>query len=160
MKLGEKLFVVVILLVLCYSIFMTTISPSFQRGCKGTAACFTGNITKVIDGDTVDVSGKRIRLSLVNAPEIGHEHFVEAKKLAEVLCPLGSPALVDEDDEQKRGIYGRLIGQVYCNYSPYNNKPTKNLNEQMVKSWFAVVLTNYCSRSEFANETWARGYGC
>ncbi len=48
MKLGKKLFIVVILLVFCYSVFMTTISPSFQLGCKGTAACFTGNITKVV----------------------------------------------------------------------------------------------------------------
>ena len=30
-------------------------------------------------------------------------------------CPIGSNAVVDEDDGQKGGSIGRLIGVVYCN---------------------------------------------
>ena len=141
-----------------------TITSGIHLECKGTAACFTGNITKIVDGDTVDVNGIRIRLSLVNAPESGQEHFTEAKRLAELLCPLGSPSLVDEDDGQRGRSYGRMIGEVHCNYSHHNDNDndnnTKNLAEQLLKSGFADILTKLCIDSEFANETWAKEFGC
>jgi endonuclease YncB( thermonuclease family) len=37
--------------------------------CAGNAACFTGPVTKIVDGDTLDVNDMRIRLALVNTPE-------------------------------------------------------------------------------------------
>ena len=122
-------------------------------------ACFTGNITKVVDGDTIDVNGIRIRLSLVNTPEIGKEHFTESKRFAEKLCPVGTLALVDQDDGQKQGSFGRMIGEVYCNYDDTNHNLTKNLNQEMIKSGYANILTKHCIESEFANETWATTYG-
>jgi endonuclease YncB( thermonuclease family) len=48
-----------------------TISSGIQFECDGSAACFRGNVTNIVDGDTLDVNGIRIRLSLVNTPEIG-----------------------------------------------------------------------------------------
>jgi endonuclease YncB( thermonuclease family) len=36
--------------------------------CNGSAACFTGVVNRVIDGDTLEVNGERIRLVLVDAP--------------------------------------------------------------------------------------------
>jgi endonuclease YncB( thermonuclease family) len=60
-----------------------------------------GNVTKVIDGDTLDVNGTRIRLSLINTPGIGMTNFTEARKLALQVCPIGSVTLVDQDEEQK-----------------------------------------------------------
>ena len=131
-----------------------------QIRCRGTAACFIGNVTKVIDGDTLDVNGIRIRLSLINTPELGMTNFTEAKELALQVCPIGSVALVDQDDEQKKGSYGRMIGEVYCNYSPTNQNSTKNFSEEMLKSGFAVILTKFCAHSEFDIESWAKKYGC
>jgi endonuclease YncB( thermonuclease family) len=37
--------------------------------CKGSADCFRGTVTEIIDGDTIDVNNVRIRLSMVNTPE-------------------------------------------------------------------------------------------
>ena len=39
--------------------------------CRGTAACFTDTVTYIVDGDTLDVGSTRIRLALVNSPEVG-----------------------------------------------------------------------------------------
>jgi micrococcal nuclease len=163
LQLGLIFFIVILALALYIAVIEKTISSGIHLECNGTAAaCFTGNITKIVDGDTVDVNGIRIRLSLVNAPESGQEHFTEAKRLAELLCPLGSPALVDQDDGQRGGSYGRMIGEVHCNYSHHNdnNNNTKNLAEQLLKSGFADILTKHCIDSEFANETWAKEFGC
>jgi endonuclease YncB( thermonuclease family) len=128
--------------------------------CKGSAACFNGNITKVVDGDTVDVNGIRIRLSLVDTPERGQINYTESRNFVIQLCPIGSIALVDQDDGQKGGSYGRMIGEVYCNYNPSNQNNTKNLNEEIIKSGYAHILTNLCTRSEFAKESWAARHGC
>ena len=73
-----------------------------QIRCRGTAACFIGNVTKVIDGDTLDVNGIGIRLSFINTPKLGMTNFTEAKELALQICPIGSLGLVDQDDEQKK----------------------------------------------------------
>jgi micrococcal nuclease len=128
--------------------------------CKGNAFCFTGNITKVVDGDTVDVNGIRIRLSLVDTPERGQANFTEAKNLVSKLCPVGSTALVDQDDKQRGGSLGRMVGDVFCNYNPSNLNNTKNLNEEIFKSGYARILTQFCAKSEFASEPWAKGHGC
>lgn len=40
-------------------------------GCKGSADCFRGVVTEIVDGDRIDVNNVRIRLSMVNTPERG-----------------------------------------------------------------------------------------
>ena len=102
------------------------------------------------------------RLSLINTPEIGMKNYTEAKDLALKLCPVGSMALVDQDDGQTRGSYGRMIGEVYCNFKAgvENLTLTKNLSEEELKSGLAEILTKYCASSEFAGELWAKKYGC
>jgi endonuclease YncB( thermonuclease family) len=96
--------------------------------CKGFTAC-----SKVVDGDTVGINGMRIRLSLVDLPNSVRPTILKQRIQ---LCPIGSGALVDQDDGQKGGSYGRMIGVVYCNYNPSNLNITKNLNEEMLKSGF------------------------
>jgi micrococcal nuclease len=150
------------ILVLIGFIFNFPILLEAATLCKGAAACFSGNVTKVVDGDTLDVNGIRIRLSLINTPEIGMKNYTEAKDLALKLCPVGSMALVDQDDGQTRGSYGRMIGEVYCNFKAgvENLALTKNLSEEELKSGLAEMLTKYCASSEFASELWAKKYGC
>jgi endonuclease YncB( thermonuclease family) len=43
---------------------------SLPPKCTGTALCLTGTVTKIVDGDTLDINGTRIRLALVNTPEL------------------------------------------------------------------------------------------
>jgi hypothetical protein len=71
------------------------------RECQVAADCFTGIVTDIVDGDTLDFNNVRIRLSLVNTPEQGDSGNSEAKQFTESRCPIGSKALVDEDDGQK-----------------------------------------------------------
>ena len=47
------------------SIFEMPKQSEAQIHCRAIAACFIGNVTKVIDGDTLDVNGIGIRLSLI-----------------------------------------------------------------------------------------------
>jgi len=106
-----------------------------------------GNITHVVDGDTLDVNGIRIRLSLVDTPERGQPGFKEAKGYVTSLC-LGKRGELDVDDGQRRGDrYGREIGVVYCN--------GVNINEKLINQGLARILTAYCDISEFSGEKWA-----
>jgi hypothetical protein len=93
MKLGLLACVLPVFVILIWFTWLHNIEAKI---CKGVAACFSGKITKVIDGVTVDVNGTRIRLSLVNTPERGQVNFTESKNLANRLCPVGSMALVDQ----------------------------------------------------------------
>lgn len=120
--------------------------------CKGSASCFTGTVTKIVDGDTLDVDGTRVRLALVNTPERGQPGYREATSFTAALCPVGSNAIVDEDDRQTAGSYGRMVGEVSCS--------GKLLNEQLLTAGHAEILTSFCGKSEFASETWARQFGC
>ena len=121
--------------------------PGLQ--CKGTATCFTGTVAHIVDGDTLDIRSTRIRLSLVNTPEVGQPGYMEATQFTAQFCPIGSQALVDEDDGQTRGSYGRMVALVYCGGA--------NLNAELLRSGHAILVTYYCSVSEFADESWT---GC
>ena len=117
--------------------------------CRGSATCFTDSVTYIVDGDTLDVGSTRIRLALVNTPEVGEPGYDEAKQFTAQTCPIGTHALVDEDDGQTGGSYGRMIALVYCQ--------DVNLNAELLSSGHAVLVTYYCSVSEFADEAWT---GC
>ena len=62
-------------------------SPLPSSECQGAADCFTGIVTDIVDGDTLDVNNVRIRLSLVNTPEREDSGYSEAKQLQN-LCAL------------------------------------------------------------------------
>jgi len=109
-----------------------------------------GKVTYVVDGDTLDINGIRIRLSLVDTPERGQEGYQEAKNFVIDLC-LKKEAQVDIDDGQRRGDrYGREIGIVYCDGI--------NLNAELINNNLASIYMEYCDISEFSNEKWAKQY--
>lgn len=130
----------------------TPLSQSTE--CEGSADCFRGIVTDIVDGDTLDVNNVRIRLAMVNTPEKGDQGYNEATDFTESECPIGSDALVDEDDGQTAGSYGRLIGVVYCNGS------SSSLNELLLAEEKAVLYEHFCDDSEFASENWVTRYGC
>lgn len=130
----------------------TPVSGSTE--CKGSADCFRGIVTEIVDGDTLDVNNVRVRLAMVNTPEVGEGGYDAATDTTESECSVGSEALVDEDDGQKEGSYSRLIGVVYCNGN------SSSLNEILMESGQAVLYEDFCSVSEFADEDWVTNYGC
>ena len=122
----------------------------FCQGDQGI--CFGGNIDRIIDGDTLVIEQKKVRLSLIDTPEKDEPGFANATEFTKSFCPQSSLAFVDIDDLQKKDTYGRTLGVVLCN--------EKNLNEALLKNDHAVIATDFCGKSEFTNSTWAQEYGC
>ena len=126
-----------------------------------SSLCFTGTITEIIDGDTVRVDtdierggdGGLIHLALISAPKLDEKGGQEAKAFLEQICPIGSDALVDQDDLRPLDgpASGRIMAAVYCD--------GVNLNEFLLDHEFASFDDVYCYTSEFADESWARE-GC
>lgn len=124
-------------------------APPPDPRCLGSARCFSGTVERVVDGDTMDIAGTRIRLALVDTPEVGEPGHAEAKVFTEAICRLGSQALVDEDDGQTEESFDRLIAVVMCG--------DRNLNAELLASGHGVLAASFCPVSEFAAEPWT---GC
>lgn len=120
--------------------------------CQGSARCFEGRVTRIVDGDTIRVDDISIRFAIVDTPEIGETGYDEAKKYVARICPIGSTAIVDEDDRQTQGSYGRVIAEVHCNGI--------NLNKAVLEIGLAEILTEFCTSSEFSDRPWAQKFGC
>jgi endonuclease YncB( thermonuclease family) len=131
---------------------MTVDVSGIAEFCSGTASCIAGKVTRIVDGDTLYVDNISVRLSLVNTPERGEPGYSEATAFTASLCRVGSEALVDEDDGQTEGSYGRLVAKVFCG--------DLVLNEQLLEQGHAVMYEQFCSESEFAAEPWAKEFGC
>ena len=119
-----------------------------------SSRCMTGTVTEIFDGDNVRVGHALFRLALVSPPELDEEGGQEAKAFLESICPVGSDALVDQDDLRPlEGLTGtgRIMAVVYCN--------GLNLNEELVEHNFEYFDGTYCYTSEFADDPWAKE-GC
>ncbi len=143
--------IAVVLAIIVVGLSVSSMSTE-RKNCSGNARCITGTVTNVIDGDTIKVDGQSIRFALASAPEMNESGGIEARDLIERICPVGSTVLVDEDDGQTEGSYGRIIGVIYCN--------DVNLNEELVDSELGYIISGFCNKSEFSNYEWAQKYGC
>jgi micrococcal nuclease len=123
-----------------------------EKQCAGNARCISGFVGRIIDGDTIVVGDKSIRFALANTPEWGDYDYTQAGAYIEAICPVGSKVLVDEDDGQTEGSHGRIIAKIYCN--------ELILNEEILEVGHAVLLTEFCGKSEFTEEPWAQKHGC
>ncbi|WP_411753284.1 thermonuclease family protein [Serratia sp. (in: enterobacteria)] len=127
-------------------IILSLISLIFLISIPIASADIVGKVTYVVDGDTVDINQTRIRFSLVDTPERGEAGYKEAKDFVKSLC-LGKSAYVNLDDEQPRKSFGRVIGVITCD--------NRNVNEMLIINNLAKIRTEYCSVSEFYDESWA-----
>jgi micrococcal nuclease len=123
-----------------------------QDECSGNARCFSGKVTQVIDGDTIRINEHSIRFALSSAPELGQTNGEEAREFIGDICPVGSEALVDEDDGQTEGSHGRIVAVILCN--------GMNLNSELVDANLGYIATEFCSKSEFSSSFWAQKHGC
>lgn len=114
--------------------------------------CIRDKITRIVDGDTIHVGPFIIRPSLVDTPKRNESGFVQSTDFTSNLCPVGSIALVDQDDLQPHDKYNRLLGKVICS--------GKTINEELLLNNHAILRTEFCNTSEFASESWATKFGC
>lgn len=86
----------------------------------------------VIDGDTVDISGTRIRLAGIDAPEIDHPYGVRAKRAMMRLCR-GQvvTAHISED-----ASYERMVAQLFL-------EDGTDLAAEMVRIGLAIDWPKY-----------------
>ena len=89
---------------------------------------------------------------MASAPELSENGGMEAKNFIESLCPVCSTALVDEDDGQTGGSYGRTVAELYCN--------NQLVNSALLEKGLGTIDKRFCGVSEFADESWAKKYGC
>ena len=133
---------------------ITTTSEFVEsQSCMGESGCISGTITEIIDGDTVRVDDTTVRFALASAAELDEPGGIDARDTISAACPIGTPALVDEDDGQQAGSFGRTVGLVYCN--------GLLLNEfllDVVPS--SELFLEFCSTSEFSEMDWAVRNGC
>jgi hypothetical protein len=120
--------------------------------CSGIARCMEGSVTKIVDGDTIHVDGESVRFALSSAPELKVFGGIDSRNFIDTICPVGSDVIVDEDDSQTEGSYGRIIGVVYCN--------GLNLNQELLDADLGYLENQFCDSSEFAEESWAIKHGC
>ena len=120
--------------------------------CEGTAKCYSGNVTRILDGDTIEVDSVRIRLVLVDAPESSQVGGFEATNFIHQNCPVGSQVILDQDDSQLYDNYGRLLAVVWCR--------DKRVNEETILQGYANIYYEFCSQSEFGDDDWAVKLGC
>ncbi len=137
---------------------LSTILDSVYSGsdveCLGSAGCFEGVATRIVDGDTLYVrinsTTYKVDLALTKAPLRNEEMFTESTAFTRDLC-LGSTVLVDQDDMLPTSN-SDVIGVVYCSSS--------NLNSELLNNDYAELETDQCAASEFANEPWVKDHGC
>jgi len=104
----------------------------------------------VIDGDTIVIDNKRVRLVGIDTPELHptpEPGAVEAKQFVEELC-LGKEVGLDVDDIRPKDKYGRTLAVVYVDAGG----SWVNLNAELLRMGLAEVL--YISPSEFNPYHW------
>jgi endonuclease YncB( thermonuclease family) len=116
--------------------------PSTARGCTRPHAADTlrasaigrCTVARIIDGDTLvcKEGEERIRLLLIDAPEMQHGEFgARARGALEQLLPPGTPARI-ELDVQRADRYGRTLAYLY--------DPTgRMINAELARLGYALV---------------------
>lgn len=151
MGLGQWIIIIILIAIIVFgfaAVFdfskgvIRNVYPTSEYNDQQQTPFIVANVTKVIDGDTIEIEGgERIRLAIVNTPERGEEGWKEAKDWTTDRC-LGKIAVIDIDDNQDR-TYGRLVGLVYCGVEGYF------INLELLALQYAVVMYEYCNYSEF-----------
>lgn len=87
---------------------------------------------QVLDGDTLKWGQEKIRLNSIDAPEMSQKKVGEMARqhLEKLLSACLQPPILSI---QKRDIYARLLGTIFCE--------KKSINFQMIEHGYAVIYT-------------------
>ena len=136
--------------------------PSLATGAPDEAY---GRVSKVVDGDTIDVALQdynasqiaedviRIRLADIDTPEVRGPKACEAGKNASAYTRtwlLSYYVFLDLDDKTGKDPYGRWVAVVYL---AEDGRPGRNFNKQLVDSGHAVIED--FRNNEFDPESWS-----
>lgn len=129
---NKKTFIILILIIFITSICISSVSAHKNEK--------SGYVSKVIDGDTIKISGvkKNIRLWGVDTPELKTSKGKVIQKAVQKKL-LGKKVTLDIDNKKKYDKYGRVLAKVYIN--------GKDVNKWLLKKKFARVM--YIPPSEF-----------
>jgi endonuclease YncB( thermonuclease family) len=112
----------------------------------------TSTVTRVIDGDTFDIStGERIRLADVDAPEYNQSGYSEATDYLTSMID-GKTVYLDVDDVYTydyRGTGDRLVCVAYVDY---DSTQLMNVNQALLNEGYAVISDYY---NEFSPYSWS-----
>ena len=107
-----------------------------------------GRVTKVIDGDTIDVQLQdsllsedliRVRLADIDCPETRGPKASEAGKKASAYAKTwlqSAYVFLDLDDKTGKDPFDRWVAVVYLSE---NNQPGRNFNKMLVDAGYAVI---------------------
>lgn len=130
-------------------------------------AYYFAEITRVIDGDTLEVdSGGILRLALVDTPERGEDGFAEAAEYVETYCAPGNRIAYVVDTWQYKDPYGRVIAKAWCSPGAVSaaesgGDPGDSINELLLALDLACRADYFVPVSEFGTEPWLeRGRPC
>ena len=130
-----------ILFIILSVIFITSICVNTINAHKNEK---TDYVTKVIDGDTIKVSGlnSNVRLWGVDTPELKTAKGKSVKTAVQKLL-LNKKVTLDIDDKRNHDHYGRFLAKVYLN--------GKDINKWLLTKKYARVM--YIPPSEFSKYT-------
>ncbi len=117
---------------------------------------FKGKVTGVIDGYTLEIDNKTVKLALIEGIEGNDTQILnEATHFTSMLCPIRSPALVYHDNYylgEKLNNASILSAVVYCLASnSYNDtSTTKSVNESLLDVKLALMDRNASNKSSFS----------
>jgi len=123
------------------------------------------DVTKIIDGDTIDVrilyvedrfsqkihigGDYRVRFADINAPELSTTPGVVSKEALMSLLREGMIVYIDIDDVDVFDKYGRIVGVVYIKY---NSTHLMNINKWLLDHHYAEIMD---FNNEFNPYSWS-----
>jgi len=143
--------------------FLIAVNYSFLDD-KVTGFLTSGNfesvhVDRIIDGDTIESNGTRIRLLGINTPERGEEYYLDAKKFLEEL--ILNETVQIEFGKDRIDRYGRTLAYIFYNGENINQKQIENgfanyyflgkdkYYSSFKKSWEQCIIgnKNLCEKS-------------
>ena len=118
-----------------------------------------GSVTRIVDGDTLAISGVAVDLSLVAAHPDRHD---DATRHTRQACPVGSTAsYVPDTGRAGASPDGTQRAKVWC-FGPDNTPAAKSLNQELAELGLAGPSADWqaCKGSSFYKEPWAKAIGC
>ena len=93
----------------------STSTPASQPPAAPAVLVTTGEVTAVVDGDTIDVNGQRVRVIGIDTPEVGQCGYAEAARAMTTLVGGRTVTLTSVDTKDNRDRYDRLLRYVDVN---------------------------------------------